>query len=227
VSAQASLQTHSLTHTGTQLAGLVVRGVHWVALSSSDTSGAMRRTLQQHLNDPPLLTFASVPSATLDDDHSLVREYSLVNGQETSPQAYVMTLMRPQDDPDKLLVRLAHLRQGSTRLTEGPASCNLNEQGEDVEVDLKNLLKGFGCSDTPPKELSLSTNQLARDARERRLRFQGGEGYLDTAGGCGIQGGPGSTGGAARELKWSGDKDKDDWMVRLRPMQVRTFEIEC
>ena len=44
------------------LAGLVVRGVHWLVLSPREDAARPRRTLQQLLNDPPLLTFGPIPS---------------------------------------------------------------------------------------------------------------------------------------------------------------------
>ena len=43
-------------------AGLVARGVHWLLLSPAEEAAKPRRTLQQHLNDPPLLAFSAIPT---------------------------------------------------------------------------------------------------------------------------------------------------------------------
>lgn len=42
-------------------AGLVARGLHWLLLAPADQAAKPRRTLQQQLNDPPLLAFSAVP----------------------------------------------------------------------------------------------------------------------------------------------------------------------
>lgn len=43
-------------------AGLVARGVHWLMLAPSNAAAPQRRSLQQLLNDPPLLAFAPIPA---------------------------------------------------------------------------------------------------------------------------------------------------------------------
>lgn len=43
-------------------AGLVARGVHWLMLAPSHAAAPQRRSLQQLLNDPPLLAFAPIPA---------------------------------------------------------------------------------------------------------------------------------------------------------------------
>lgn len=50
----------SHTHT-TSPAGLVARGLHWLLLAPADEAAKPRRTLQQQLNDPPLLAFSAIP----------------------------------------------------------------------------------------------------------------------------------------------------------------------
>lgn len=42
-------------------AGLVVRGRHWLLLAPRDEAARQRRTLQQELNDPPVLAFGAIP----------------------------------------------------------------------------------------------------------------------------------------------------------------------
>ena len=41
--------------------GLVARGTHWLVLSPREGAARTRRTLQQQLNDPPVLAFSAIP----------------------------------------------------------------------------------------------------------------------------------------------------------------------
>lgn len=41
--------------------GLVARGRHWLVLAPREEAAKPRRTLQQELNDPPLLAFSAIP----------------------------------------------------------------------------------------------------------------------------------------------------------------------
>jgi hypothetical protein len=123
-------------------AGLVVRGVHRVVLAPPSQNAPRRRTQQQLLNDPVLLTFGPIPqqpelTSPVREAGSLStrgggggipglrRSFSLSEGSILPINVHLLTL---KDTGEKTyLVRLAHLYQaGEDAYLSMPATVDLN-----------------------------------------------------------------------------------------------------
>lgn len=142
---------------------------------------------------------------------SLRRSFSLTGGRVLHAGTHLLTVMRLS--AERLLVRLAHLMD----VGEDPSL------GAPMTEDLGRLLGPFGCSGRFV-EMSLTGNQRRSDAEKRRLVFTAGEalGGKDTVSGC-----------KASQVA-TGDSCGDDCtenggagLVRLQPMEIRTFEVAC
>lgn len=215
--------------------GLVVRGRHWLVLSPREEAAKPRRTLQQELNDPPLLAFAPIPHqiGSLQGGRiGLRREFSLSEGHILHSNVHLLTL---KDTGSSYLVRLAHLYQaGEDPGLSQPTTENLNA--------MLQLLHYQAI-----RELSLSGNQLRSDMQRRRLRFDAGDSLSNGTvwmsngageGGSGAGALPGvATAGAAGEeedarlragaqvIDCSSGCSNGELLVTLQPMEVRTFEL--
>lgn len=207
------------------IAGLVARGRHWLILSSLEDAPRRRRTLQQLLNDPPLLAFGAVPqqldavttaSSTGDSPGGgLRRSLSLTGGRIMHSAVHLLTLQRSVAVPRRLLVRLAHLYEEDESL------------GKPFTETLGTPLEMFRCQG-PVAELSLSGNQLRAEAEAARLRFKGEEGGegARAAGQAAAGDGPLSERGSTPQCVGQKCGDQAD-LVTLHPMEIRTFELDC
>lgn len=207
--------------------GLVVRGKHWLLLASLEEAARPRRTLQQQLNDPPLLAFSAIPheigsSSAIDGRVGLRRTFSLSEGHILHSNVHLLTL---KDTGDSYLVRLAHLYQeGEDPGLSRPITENLNA--------VLQLLQYREIH-----ELSLSGNQLRSDMLRERLRFEAGDSLTnDSWPGAGPAGGlhPAQeldTGEMARlqegaqVIDCSSGCSNGELLVTLKPMEVRTFQL--
>ncbi|EFN53834.1 hypothetical protein CHLNCDRAFT_36397 [Chlorella variabilis] len=206
---------------------LVVRGKHWLLLASLEEAARPRRTLQQQLNDPPLLAFSAIPheigsSSAIDGRVGLRRTFSLSEGHILHSNVHLLTL---KDTGDSYLVRLAHLYQeGEDPGLSRPITENLNA--------VLQLLQYREIH-----ELSLSGNQLRSDMLRERLRFEAGDSLTnDSWPGAGPAGGlhPAQeldTGEMARlqegaqVIDCSSGCSNGELLVTLKPMEVRTFQL--
>jgi alpha-mannosidase len=169
----------------------------------------------------------------------LQRSFSLTNGRILHKGAHLMTLMRTS--ARTLLVRVAHLLdQGEEEIISSTAAEAEGKQssgtgagasvGGALMEDLGALLAQFQCSGKP-EELTLSGNQLKRDSERRRLKFKPGrsmnleketplkaneEEEKERTSSLGV-------------VKDEGDVNSDEgsWLVHLKPMEVRIYEIDC
>ncbi|KAL4536505.1 hypothetical protein Ndes2437B_g05917 [Nannochloris sp. 'desiccata'] len=222
--------------------------------SESDSGEAVpRRQLQQLMNDPPVLAFGHVPQSPgslnskensggaraagskSDNFFTLRRSFSLTNGRILHKGAHLMTLMRTS--ARTLLVRVAHLLdQGEEEISSSAGA--EEKQGDDARVggalteDLGALLAQFHCSGKP-KELTLSGNQLKRDSDERRLKFRPGK-SMSLEQGTSLKSGETEEQTSSLvvekgvvENKGEEDRDEGSWLVHLKPMEVRTYELDC
>ena len=192
--------------------------MHWLLLAAPEAAAPRRRTHQQLLNDPPVLAFGAAPgdpppAAALDArpgtpgrGAGLRRSWSLSGGAELPSAAHLLTVLRTA--PRRLLVRVAHLLE---------AEEVGGEQGPSTLVDLDALLRPLGCAGGG-EELSLSANQARGAAERRRLRFRSGE----ALGGGRVESGTGVDEGRPAAA-WNSTRQA----VELRPMEIRTFELEC
>lgn len=189
--------------------GLVVRGSHWLSLSDHSRRHTTR-VLQQLRNDPPLLVFAPLQNdQKLFESRHLVKSFSLTGEYEMPRSTQLITLLRPMDSPHVLLVRLAHLQEQEEIEQDDMLEYGRSHQ----EVDLLKIIRRFGCSrSSRVKELSLSTNQQRKGMEEHRKRFKSLRDVENRI--------------FKSYSKKHGDND-DPWKVRLHPMEIRTFEIEC
>lgn len=222
-------------------------------MASPSTAGAPRRVFQQLLNDPPLLFFGRTNDDGSDDDHKedhhqgkdplgdgvdeekkqalstspahedgdrrsvfgvdgRRRSFSFTNGHVMHKAAHLLTLMRT--GAGRFLVRLAHLVDAD----EVSSIDSLT-----VKEDLEKLLSGsLPCKPRAAREMSLSGNRLKEESDSRRLVFERGCTLL--AGDCVDEDdGAGEIGSVAEKE----ERASSQWAVELKPMQVRTFEVEC
>jgi alpha-mannosidase len=171
----------------------------------------------------------------------LRRSFSLTNDHILHKGAHLMTLMRTS--ARTLLVRVAHiLDQGEEEVDDSEeerGSLAGDGVGCSLTENLGALLAQFHCSGRP-EELTLSGNQLKRDSDKRRLKFKPGrsmslkeqtvadkeeeeaeeEEEEEKASLFAVDG---------RENKDEGEVkgDEGSWLVHLKPMEVRTYEIDC
>jgi len=224
--------------------------------SESDSGGAVpRRQLQQLMNDPPVLAFGNVPQShqsrnskenfgsavaagsTSDNSFDLQRSFSMTDGRILHKEAHLMTLMRTS--ARTLLVRVAHiLDRGEEEVNSSAGAEAEKNQGSGAVTggalteDLGALLAQFHCSGKP-KELTLSGNQLKRDSEKRRLKFKPGrsmslkneiplkdEEKEERASSLVEEKG-------VVEETGEVESNKGSWLVHLKPMEVRTYEIDC
>ncbi|KAL4856940.1 Alpha-mannosidase [Chlorella vulgaris] len=141
--------------------GLVARGRHWLVLAPREEAAKPRRTLQQELNDPPLLAFSAIPrevgSSGADGGRiGLRRTFSISEGHILHSNVHLLTL---KDTGSSYLVRLAHLYQeGEDSILSRPTTENLNA-----------VLQLLHYQEV--REMSLTGNQLHADMQRDRLRF--------------------------------------------------------
>lgn len=211
--------------------GLVVRGRHWLLLAPRNEAARPRRTLQQELNDPPVLAFGAIPrgvgshggsEGSVEGRTGLRRTWSLSEGHIMHSNVHLLTL---KDTGSSYLVRLAHLYQeGEDPALAQPVTENLNAVLQLLEY-------------SAIEELSLSGNQRRSDMLRRRLRFKAGDSltnstWLEGSMGGGAKGrGAGSSASSAASAAGveiidcrSGCRN-GELLVTLKPMEVRTFNL--
>ena len=225
---------------------MIVRGVHWLVLSSPDDAATSRRQLQQLLNDPPVVVFGPVPhswgnvkdSSTSKDPQNarvtkvsgggfvnLRRTFSLTNDRIMHHGSHLLTLMR--SSPHKLLVRVAHL------FDDGEDS----KSGVSTTEDLGGVLELFHCEGRPV-ELTLSGNQRLKDAEARRYKWSAGRNMsihngheAESKEGKGsyseMPDGKAELAVGENDESTASDGFKGSWHVHLNPMEVRTYEVDC
>ncbi|KAA6428404.1 MAG: Lysosomal alpha-mannosidase [Trebouxia sp. A1-2] len=141
--------------------GLIARGKHWLTLQDPSSAALIRRTFQQRMNDPPILSFGALPKQARPgqlQDSGLALRFSAVS-TALPLNVHLLTLKAlPQDS---VLLRLAHLYQ----VDEHP------DLAKSAQVELHKLFAPMKLSQV--SELSLSANQLQSDVQ--RLRWQAGK----------------------------------------------------
>ncbi|KAL0047195.1 hypothetical protein WJX82_009185 [Trebouxia sp. C0006] len=94
-----------------QSVGLIARGKHWLTLQDPGSAALIRRTFQQRMNDPPILSFGALPKqarAGQLQESGLALHFSAVSAA-LPLNVHLLTLKTlPQDS---VLLRLAHLYQ--------------------------------------------------------------------------------------------------------------------
>jgi alpha-mannosidase len=213
--------------------GLPARGTHVVLIGGAGMGGgaAARRRAQQLAADPVQLFFGAAPprgaaaSFMVPNLQGNLRlSGSLSGGFELPPNLHLLTLRALTADPlappawapgapapgvpggTWLLLRLAHLFEEG----EDPALSAV------ATADLGALLAALGCAPAGVEETVLGGALRRADADSRRRRFD--------AGGASNIGAPAARGPLA-PLSWrAGD---GALAAALRPMEVRTFIVEC
>ena len=136
--------------------GLTIRGTHSLGLQPSARADTARRTLQQEVNDPPLMVFATglpVPSS------GALRLWGAPGTSSGTLPANVqlLTLMERQEQRGVYLVRLAHLYEAREAKGTG--------LGDAVCVDVSAVL---GAEIADLRELTLTGVSNAMEARRQR-----------------------------------------------------------
>lgn len=187
--------------------GLIARGKHWLTLQDPSSAALIRRTFQQRMNDPPILSFGALPKqarAGQLQDSGLSLHFSAVS-TALPLNVHLLTLKAlPQDS---VLLRLAHLYQVDEHA----------DLGKSAQVNLHKLFASMKLSQV--SELSLSANQLQSDVQ--RLRWQAGKSmsgdatdepvYIDQHPAVMCKG---------RECF------DNDLTVALNPMEIKTFLLQ-
>jgi alpha-mannosidase len=166
-------------------------------------------------------------SSRNDTFFELQRSFSLTNGRILHRGAHLLTLMRTS--AQTLLVRVAHLLDQGEEDSSGSGSNGDGGVGGALTEDLGPLLAQFHCSGTP-KELTLSGNQLKRDSDRRRLKFKPGRSMsLNTEEAMlKDEENEGQTVPVVDvHVEEAGNGDGGSWLVHLKPLEVRTYEIDC
>ncbi|KAL0029171.1 hypothetical protein WJX79_000097 [Trebouxia sp. C0005] len=163
--------------------GLIARGKHWLTLQDPSSAALIRRTFQQRMNDPPILSFGALPKQARPgqlQDSGLALRFSAVS-TALPLNVHLLTLKAlPQDS---VLLRLAHLYQ----VDEHPdlaksaqhADCMADNQNKKHLVVMANGLFGKASNwDVVIDELQkvLDTSQtllVASDANSLMQTFDG------------------------------------------------------
>ncbi|KAL3141201.1 hypothetical protein ABBQ38_003541 [Trebouxia sp. C0009 RCD-2024] len=187
-------------------AGLIARGRHWLTLQDPKSAALVRRTFQQRLNDPPILSFGPLPKQAaggLLHESGLALQFSALRAALPF-NVHLLTLKALPNN--SVLLRLAHLYQ-------------VDEHGDlaqPAEVMLRDMFDSWKLSTV--SELSLSANQLQSDIR--RLKWHPGK----------------SLSGETHEemplfehqaaVRCHGQQCLDSLKIVLNPMEIRTFLLE-
>jgi hypothetical protein len=203
--------------------GMVVRGRHHILLEHRKTvhSAAMRRQLQQELNDDAVLVFG--PRGVWEGARKTARAQSLLTARASSALTFPLHLLTLKQESRTetqrvLTVRVAHQMDDINTLDGGlPRSIDA--------ADLVELVQGVGCRNIlSAREVSLSTNQPMDEPRAALdvPRFDvAGEIIGDVA--CE------QVFFDHRRRPWAANEEKetDTGHGIVQPMSISTFEVVC
>ncbi|KAL3162416.1 hypothetical protein ABBQ32_010087 [Trebouxia sp. C0010 RCD-2024] len=186
-------------------AGLVARGRHWLTLQDRKSAALVRRTFQQRLNDPPILSFGPLPKQAggLLHESGLALQFSALRAALPF-NVHLLTLKALPNN--SVLLRLAHLYQ-------------VDEHGDlaqPAEVILWDMFDSWKLSTV--SELSLSANQLQSDIQ--RLKWHPGKSLS------------GETQDEMPQfehqaaVRCHGQQCLESLKIVLNPMEIRTFLLE-
>ncbi|DBB01101.1 hypothetical protein WJX77_006941 [Trebouxia sp. C0004] len=187
--------------------GLIARGKHWLTLQDPSSAALIRRTFQQRMNDPPILSFGALPRqarAGQLQESGLALYFSAVSSV-LPLNVHLLTLKAlPQDS---VLLRLAHLYQVDEHA----------DLAKSAQVNLHKLFASMKVSQV--SELSLSANQLRSDVQ--RLRWRAGKSMSGHA-----TDEPVNIDQHPAVICKGSECADNDLTVVLNPMEIKTFLLQ-
>ncbi|KAK9903926.1 hypothetical protein WJX75_000663 [Coccomyxa subellipsoidea] len=189
--------------------GLVARGTHYLTVQGSDTAASYRRTLQQRVNDPLVLTFgkAAAPTAgaavgTTQGLLAAGAPVSFLADEAGLPKSVHLLTLKDNGD-GRVLLRLAHLYQVDEDSGEAKvATVTLNKLFKDLTFDAA-------------EEVTLAAGKPI--SKINRLQWKVGRSLSSDSSGVPAVNYARRTGLSCQ------NGCKDALNIELQPMEIRTF----
>ncbi|BDA45668.1 Lysosomal alpha-mannosidase [Coccomyxa sp. Obi] len=183
--------------------GLVTRGSHYLTLQGPSTAASYRRTLQQLVNDPLILTFGKASGAGAAQTLPSSGMHTTFLADEAGLPKSVHLLTLKDNGDGRVLLRLAHVYQVD------------EDSGEDknLTLDLNTLFKDLSFE--AAEEVTLAAGKPL--SQVDRLQWQVGESLSNDT----------STAPVTNFVKRTGlscqTGCQDALQIELQPMEIRTF----